>query len=322
MTSLSIVIPVYNAEKSIGALCQALMSLLAAAYRLEIVLVNDFSTDSSDAVCKRLQSEFPETITYARLSRNFGEHNAVMAGLNLTQGDYVVIMDDDFQNPPEEIPKLVNEILKGFDVVYCQYPDKKDSMFRNLGSYLNGSMARVILDKPANLYLSSFKAMNRFLVDELITYKNPNPYIDAIILRVTKNIGTVEVRHDQRLVGNSGYTLKKLAALWGDMIVSYSLIPLRILAVSGFILTIMGIYSVLDLGVRNLIPEMSDPSDLEQLTSVTMFFRGFQLLATGIVGEYVGRIYLKLNQEPQFIIRDINLAQPKHNVFRKDNHNG
>lgn len=318
MISLSIVIPVYNAEKTIGDLCRTLMSLLVADYRLEIVLINDFSRDGTDAVCKRLQTEFPETVTYARLSRNFGEHNAVMAGLNQARGDYVVIMDDDFQNPPEEVPRLVAEILKGFDVVYSQYPEKNDSVFRNLGSYLNGSMARVILNKPANLYLSSFKAMNRFLVNELITYKTPNPYLDAIILKTTGNIGTVEVRHDLRREGRSGYTLRKLAALWGDMIVSYSLIPLRVLAVIGFILTVLGIYSVADMLIRSLLPQMTDPSELEELTSVTLFFRGFQLFAIGILGEYVGRIYLKLNQEPQFIIREMVDAQPIHISERRD----
>jgi undecaprenyl-phosphate 4-deoxy-4-formamido-L-arabinose transferase len=213
-------------------------------------------------------------------------------------------MDDDFQNPPEEVIRLVAEIQKGFDVVYSQYPEKRDSLFRNLGSYLNGSMARVILNKPANLYLSSFKIMNRFLVNELITYNTPNPYLDAIILRITRNIGTVVVRHDQRKSGSSGYTLKKLTALWGDMIVSYSLVPLRVLALAGFIMTMLGIYSVVDMLVRDLHPLLNDLSDLEELTSVSLFFRGFQLFATGILGEYVGRIYLKLNQEPQFIIRE------------------
>jgi undecaprenyl-phosphate 4-deoxy-4-formamido-L-arabinose transferase len=320
MTSLSIVIPVYNAEKSIGDLCRALMSILTTDYRLEIVLINDFSRDGTDEVCKLLQAEFSETITYARLSRNFGEHNAVMAGLNQARGDYVVVMDDDFQNPPEEVPRLVEEIRKGYDVVYSQYPKKNDSFFRNLGSYLNGTMARVILNKPANLYLSSFKAMNRFLVNEIITYKTPTPYLDAIILRITRSIGTVEVRHDRRLSGSSGYTLKKLAALWGDMIVSYSLIPLRVLAASGFVLTLMGLYSVADMLIRNLHPLLQDLTDLEELTSVTLFFRGFQLFATGILGEYVGRIYLKLNQEPQFIIREILPVQPELTSPGKDRH--
>ncbi|MFA7405813.1 MAG: glycosyltransferase family 2 protein [Pelobacteraceae bacterium] len=314
MTSLSIVIPVFNAEKSIADLCRDLVSLLAADYRLEIVLINDCSRDGTDAVCKQLQAEFPETVIYARLSRNFGEHNAVMAGLNLTSGDYVVIMDDDFQNPPEEVPQLITEILKGYDVVYSQYPEKNDSIFRNLGSYLNGTMARVILNKPANLYLSSFKAMNRFLVNEIISYKTPNPYLDAIVLRITRNIGTVSVRHDRRLAGRSGYTLKKLAALWGDMIVSYSLIPLRLLAVIGLFLTLVGIYSVADMLIRDMTPLLDDPSDIEHLTSVTLFFRGFQLLAIGILGEYVGRIYLKLNQEPQYIIRELVSARSDNRI--------
>ncbi len=304
MTYLSIVIPVYNAEKSIASLCRELMVQLADRYRLEIVLINDCSNDDTDAICKRLHAEHPESVVYAGLSRNFGEHNAVMAGLQLSHGDYVVTMDDDFQNPPEEVDRLVKEIQKGFDVVYCTYPEKKDSVFRNLGSYLNGSMARVVLNKPANLYLSSFKAMNRFLVNEIITYTTPNPYLDAIILGITRSIGTVVVRHDQRLAGRSSYTLLKLTALWGNMIVSYSLIPLRFLTVTGFVLTIIGIYSVISMVLGNLTPLLDNPSDLEELTSVSMFFRGLQLFATGIVGEYVGRIYLKLNETPQFIIRE------------------
>ncbi|MDD2732860.1 MAG: glycosyltransferase family 2 protein [Desulfuromonadaceae bacterium] len=304
MTSLSVVIPVYNAEKTIADLCRSLMTILAGDYRLEIVLVNDCSNDRTDTICKALQAEYPQTIAYARLSRNFGEHNAVMAGLNQARGDFVVIMDDDFQNPPEEVSRLAVEIQKGFDVVYCQYPEKRDGFFRNLGSYLNGSMARVILDKPANLYLSSFKAMNRFLVNEVITYKNPRPYLDAIILRITRSISTIEVRHDQRRAGRSGYTFKKLVALWGDMLVSYSLIPLRVVAILGILLTLLGCYSMAEMLIQNLNPMLLDPSDLEELTSVSLFFRGFQLFATGIVGEYVGRIYLKLNQEPQYIIRE------------------
>lgn len=305
MTSVSVVIPVYNAEQTIANLCRELIAVLSGDYGLELVLINDASCDSTDKVCRELVAEHPGAIVYARLSRNFGEHNAVMAGLNLARGEYVVIMDDDFQNPPDEVPLLLAEIGKGYDVVYSQYLEKNDSMFRNLGSYLNGSMARVILDKPANLYLSSFKAMNRFVVEELVIHKTPKPYLDAMILGITRNIGVVNVRHDPRRAGKSGYSFKKLVALWGDMIVSYSLVPIRILAVIGLFLTLMGAFSVVKMLISNIHPKISDPSDLEELTAVTMFFRGFQLLATSLVGEYVGRIYLKLNKEPQFIIREI-----------------
>jgi glycosyltransferase involved in cell wall biosynthesis len=310
MTSLSIVIPVFNAEKTIAALCKELIALLSDSFRLEIILINDCSHDNTDAVCKQLHAEYPETVVYAKLSRNFGEHNAVMAGLNQAHGDYVVIMDDDFQNPPSEVITLVTEIRKGFDVVYCSYPEKNDSIFRNFASYLNGSMARVVLNKPANLYLSSFKAMNRFLVDRIITYTTPNPYLDAIILGITRNIGKVEVCHNQRREGRSGYTLKKLTALWGNMVVSYSLIPLRVVTISGIFLALLGTYSVITMMLSSLSPVITDPTDLEELTSITMFFRGIQLFAIGILGEYVGRIYLKLNQEPQFIIREKLAAIP------------
>ncbi len=305
MVSLSIVIPVYNAENTIRDLCRELVKLLAGSTDLQIVLVNDCSRDNSGQICKGLLEEFPGIVTYVCLSRNFGEHNAVMAGLNQVRCEYAIIMDDDFQNPPEEVPRLLQEIVKGYDVVYCKYPKKCDSLFRNFGSYLNGTMARIVLDKPANLYLSSFKAMNLFLVNEIIKYHSPAPYIDAIILKVTRNIGTVEVRHDLRRSGNSGYSLKKLVSLWGDMIISYSLIPLRIVALTGFVLALLGTYSVADMLIRDYHPLMTGPSDLEELTSVSMFFRGFQLLATGILGEYVGRIYLRLNEEPQYIIREL-----------------
>ena len=305
MSTLSVVIPVYNAEKTIAKLCRELISHLTPLYRLDIVLVNDCSPDNSDAVCRVLHEEFPEIVTCIRLSRNFSEHNAVMAGLHHAKGEYIVIMDDDFQNPPDEVPRLVVEIQKGFDVVYCHYSEKNDSLFRNFGSYLNGTMARVVLAKPSNLYLSSFKIINRFLRDEIIRYSGPHPYIDAIILRTTRNIGTILVRHDERKSGRSGYTIKKLVALWGNMIVSCSLIPLRVIGVAGGVLTVVGLYSVLNGMFRDLVPTLSDPSDLEKLTSVTMFFRGFQLVATSIVGEYVGRIYMKLTSEPQFVIRSM-----------------
>ncbi|MDA8429717.1 MAG: glycosyltransferase family 2 protein [Geobacteraceae bacterium] len=305
MTYLSIVIPVYNAEKTIANLCRDLITLLGLRYRLEIVLVNDCSRDNSGIICREIHAEFPDVVTCISLSRNFSEHNAVMAGLHHANGEYIVIMDDDFQNPPDEVSTLVAEIEKGFDVVYCHYSEKKDSIFRNFGSYLNGSMARVVLSIPANLYLSSFKVINRFLRDEIIKFSGPHPYLDAIILRTTRNISSVLVRHDERRSGRSGYTFKKLVSLWGNMIVSCSLIPLRIIGISGAALTVLGLYSVASAMVRDLLPMLADPSDLEKMASVTMFFRGFQLVATSIVGEYVGRIYMKLNSEPQFIIRDM-----------------
>lgn len=303
--SLAIVIPVYNAEKSIESLAKTLIHLYRESFRLELILVNDNSSDSTHVICSRLYEECPECITYLRLARNFGEHNAVMAGLNQVSSDFCVIMDDDFQNPPEEVGRLCAEMAKGFDVVYSNYRDKRDSFFRNLGSRFNDRMANVILHKPAGLYLSSFKVINRFLVGEIVKYEGPDPYIDAIILRSTTNIGQLEVRHDRRRFGRSGYTIGKLISLWGNMVVSYSLIPLRIIGIAGTVMTIIGVYvGGTTLFDHIFLPFEEKPTDLERLTAVTLFFRGFNLLSISVVGEYVGRIYLALNREPQFVIRE------------------
>lgn len=304
MIRLSVVIPVYNAEKTIESLCKTIIHLYGERFRLEIVLVNDYSSDSSNLICRRMQEEHRDIITYIRLSRNFGEHSAVMAGLHHVTGDLCVIMDDDFQNPPEEIDKLITEIEKNYDVVYSTYPSKRDSFIRNISSRINDKMANVILHKPADLYLSSFKIMNRFLIDEIIKYTGPDPYIDAIILRTTANIGKVNIRHNRRRFGSSGYTIGKLISLWGSMVVSYSLVPLRILGFIGLIMTIVGICIGGETLIHHRMPGGEDPTEYERLTSVIVFFRGFQLLAISIVGEYVGRIYLALNSDSQFVIRE------------------
>ena len=304
MKTLSIIIPVYNAEKTIESLCNTLINLYMEKFGLEIVLVNDDSKDSTDLICRRLHDAYSEIITYIRLARNFSEHNAVMAGLNNATGSICVIMDDDFQNPPEEVERLVVEIEKGYDVVYCEYSRKNDSMFRNLGSFFNDRMANLVLHKPAGIYLSSFKAMNRFLVNEVVKYTGPDPYIDAIILRSTSSIGRVKVRHDKREHGKSGYTFRKLVSLWGNMVVSYSLIPLRLLGLLGLVMTLIGIYVGGTALLDQLLPSRQDPTEYEALKSVITFFRGFQLLAISVVGEYVGRIYLSLNADPQFVIRE------------------
>lgn len=304
MTRLSIVIPVYNAEQTIESLCKTLIALYGEQYALEIILVNDYSRDSSDVVCRRLHGEFGRIIRYIRLARNFGEHNAVMAGLNFVTGDFCVTMDDDFQNPPEEIATLLQEIGKGYDVVYTHYGTKNDSLLRNLGSRFNDAMANLVLKKPADLYLSSFKIMNRFAVEQIVKYPGPDPYIDGIILRITASIGKVQVRHSQREHGRSGYTLGKLVSLWGNMIVSFSLIPLRFLGITGLLMTVYGVLVGTGTLVDMALPMLEDPSDIEIMRASSAFFRGVQLLATSIVGEYVGRIYLLTRQDPQYIIRE------------------
>jgi len=304
MNKLSILIPVYNAGKTIGQLCKTLIDLYSNRFGLEIVLVNDGSKDNSDEICRKLYSAHKDIVTYIKLSKNFGEHNALMAGLNHVTGDYCVMMDDDLQNPPEEVFKLIDEIQKGYDVVYTVYPSKKDNLFRNLGSRFNDKVANIILQKPAGLYLSSFKIINRFLVNEIVKHTGTDPYIDGIILRTTDNIGKVQVEHRRREYDKSNYTFVKLINLWGSMVVSFSMLPLRIIGITGFILILIGIFYGLYKAYDDF-HTIGKLTEFETLMSANMVFRGVVLFAIGIVGEYIGRIFLSLTKDPQFVIREI-----------------
>src|SRR5687767_4758790 len=222
---VSIVIPVYRGGESIAHLVPALRESLSAYYELEIILVNDGSPDHSAAVCRGLAADFEE-VKFVNLSRNFGEHNAVMAGLRYVTGECAVIMDDDCQNPPEEVTKLVEELCRGYDVVFACYEKKHHSWLRNLGSRFNNEVATILLHKPRDLYLSSFKAISRFAIDEVVRYSGPYPYLDGLLLRFTSNYSRVTVRHVSRAGGSSGYTMRKLISLWLNMFTNFSVLPL------------------------------------------------------------------------------------------------
>jgi polyisoprenyl-phosphate glycosyltransferase len=276
---------------------------LAARYRLQIVLVVDGSPDNSAAVCRRLALEVPG-VACLSLSRNFGEHNAVMAGLNHATGQYAVIMDDDFQNPPDEVHKLIEEIRKGYDVVFSHYEKKRHHWLRNLGSALNNCAASVVLKKPRGLYLSSFKAVSRFAIDQIVRYDGPYPYIDGLILRVTRNYSRVLVRHDPRDDGRSGYTLAKLVHLWLNMFTSFSVVPLRIATLVGFVFSLLGLFGAAAFAIEKLrSPEL--PMGWASLICSLFVIGGVQLFALGMIGEYLGRLFLKSSGQPQFVIREI-----------------
>ncbi len=303
MEKICVLIPVYNSEKTIYDLCSSLMKVFADKMNFKLVLVNDGSRDNSAQVCKQLYREYPGLVTYVELARNFGEHNALMAGLYHVTGDYCIMMDDDLQNPPEEARKLIGEILKGYDVVYTDYQDRQDPLLRKLGSYLNDMVAGIVLKKPAGLYLSSFKIINRFLINEIIKYDGQSPYIDGIILRSTNRIGSVEVNHLSRRHGQSGYTLAKLVSLWSSMALNFSLIPLRIIGLLGVLLT-SG--SLAFAAHRRFFDPPFDPlTDLEWVMVVQLFLIGLLFFGIALLAEYVGRMYLFINRQPQYIVREV-----------------
>lgn len=300
-TSISVIIPVYNGAKTLQALVTELKAELAALFDLEIVLVNDGSSDNSAEVCLDISKKDANT-KFINLSRNFGEHNAVMAGLNFCTGDAAVIIDDDFQNPPSEIIKLIDEIDKGYDIVYSYYSKKEHSFVRNLGSKFNNLVATILIGKPRELYLSSFKALSRFVIDELVKHGDPYPYIDGIILRITRHYSTVLVQHNPRQSGKSNYTLHKLISLWLNMFTNFSILPLRITTITGFLFAIIGFVGA----VIFLLEKIQNPDLPVGWASIIIslfVISGVQLMGLGMIGEYLGRMFMRTNGKPQFVVR-------------------
>lgn|SRR3989338_383143 len=307
---ISIIIPIYNGEKTIETLVDDLLKRLAYD-KIEVILVNDGSADNSHNVCISIFKKYSNIVKYIVLTKNFGEHNAVLAGLNYATGDYAVIIDDDFQNPPDEIDKLINgSVQHKYDVVYSYYTKKQHPWFRNLGSWFNNLVASWLLNKPRGLYLSSFKCLNRFIIQEIIKYKGPFPYIDGLVLRSTRNIGKVLVRHDKRREGKSSYTFKKLLRLWFNMFVNFSISPLRISMILGFFLFIIGVI----LSIYSIIDKILNPGIPMGVTSIfvaILLFSGIQMLMLGLLGEYLGKLLLADNQTPQFVVRTVFSGETK-----------
>ena len=303
--ALSVVVPVYNGAATVPRLVERLNRLpLREPY--EIVLVNDGSADDSARVCRELAQRQPPGVplVFADLSRNFGEHHAVMAGYRLSRGAYVVNIDDDFQNPPEEIVRVFEYARsQGLDAVYTRCEEKAYAGWRNLGSRLNNRLADWLLDKPRGLYLSSFRCLNRFLVDEILHYEGAFPYIDGLVFQVTQRVGSIQVAQVAREEGRSGYTLRRLVRLALNMMVNFSIMPLRLATLLGLVLGGLGLLGAVYVIVEYFL--MKQPPGWTMLMTSMSIFSGAQLVILGIVGEYLGRLYLNVNRRPQFVIREI-----------------
>src|SRR5262252_5413819 len=280
--ALSIVVPVYNGAASIAELVGALEQLPIEGGH-EIILVNDGSPDDSLRVCTALVDHARVPITLVDLARNYGEHNAVMAGLRHAGGTHVITMDDDLQNPPEEVARLLAFAQKsGKEVVYTCYEEKRHAAWRNLGSRFANHVANFVLEKPKDLYLSSFRCMSAFVVHEITRYEGPFPYVDGLIFQTTHDIERLVVRHLPRETGSSNYTMRRLLRLWMSMFVNFSVMPLRISTITGFLLSAMG-----GIATAMVIAEAltsSPPAGWASLMAALLLLSGVQLLILGIVG--------------------------------------
>lgn len=305
MQLVSFIIPCYRSELTLEKVINEVKETMKDLkdYDYEILLVNDCSPDNTFAVIKRIcQSD--ARVVGINLAKNFGQHAALMAGFRNCKGEIIVCLDDDGQTPADEVGKLLTKIKEGYDVVYAKYEHKRHSVFRNFGSKLNEIMTRILLGKPKELYISSYFVSKRFVIEEMIRYENSYPYVIGLVLRSTKKIANVVVAHREREMGNSGYTLGKLLGLWFNGFTAFSVKPLRIATLLGGACAFTGfgyaIYTIIKKFINPVVP-----LGFSSLMAAIMFMGGMVMLMLGLIGEYIGRIYISMNNAPQYVISEI-----------------
>ena len=302
---MSFVIPCYRSEKTIAAVVDEIKTAMAlrpeADY--EVVMVDDHSSDGVFEKIAELCKEDPTHLRGVSLARNFGQHAALLAGYARTTGDCVVSLDDDGQTPASEVWTLFDRLQNGgFDVVYASYTEKKNGAFRDFGSWVNDLVACWLLDKPRALKVTSFFVARRFVIDEILRYGQAFPYVIGLVLRATRNVANVSVVYRARLDGVSGYTFLKLVSLWKNGFTAFSVKPLSIASFLGFASALFG----LGLGLWNVFKKLfvnpDVPAGYSSLMSVILFVGGVLMLILGLIGEYIGRIYICLNRSPQYVV--------------------
>lgn len=305
MEKLSFIIPCYGSENTIENVVKELVKTvesLSIQYDYEVMLVNDSSPDNVyEVICKLCEDN--KHVKGVNLAKNFGQHSAIMAGMNYATGDYYFFLDDDGQTPVEEFPKLLDGLLKGSDVVYAKYEQKNHAAWRNIGSSINEFMIRILMGKPKDIYVASFFACKSYVADEMKSYKNPYPYLAGLVFRSCNNISNVYVNHQKRSIGKSGYTFSKLISLWINGFTAFSVKPLRIVTLIGTICSMIGFVFGIIVVVQKLFrPDIA--AGYSSTMAVMLFMGGLLMLSQGLIGEYIGRMYISLNKAPQFVVKD------------------
>jgi len=272
-------------------------------YDYEIICVNDGSTDGTYAILRKLSKKNCR-IKVIDLARNFGQHAALMAAFNYVTGDFVICLDDDGQNPPEEMFSIIDKLEEGYDLVSAKYEkEKKRSLLRRIGSKVSFAMSHYLINMPKDIELNSYYGMKRFVVNEIIKYKNSYPFVHGLALRVTRNIANVPMRHDARTVGTSNYTFKSLLKLWLNGFTAFSEKPLRLAAVTGIICSMLGIVSAIVIIIQRLTGHIQSIGYASMMAAL-LLFSGIIMMFLGLLGEYIGRMYICINNAPQYAIRE------------------
>lgn len=304
--ALSFVIPVYGSEKVLPELVSRLQGVLdtlpAVRGSYEVIFVCDRSPDRSWHVIQQLSAQYP-WVRGILLRMNAGQHNALMAGFAQARGAVVMTMDDDLQHAPSDIPALLDELASGYDVVYARFKNRKHASWKIAGSRLNDIVAGYLMQKPKGLYLSPFRAMRATIVRDILRYRGPYVYVDGLLLSVTRNIGTVDVEHHDRFAGDSGYSLSKSISLWLKMATSFSIVPLRLTSFAGMFFAGLGFVLAVLLVIQKFTLDLM-PIGWSSLIVTILMIGGIQLVALGMLGEYLGRVLLTLNSRPQYVVGD------------------
>lgn len=310
MRKLSFVIPCYRSEHTISNVVQGIINTVKtrSEYTYEIILVSDHSPDNVFQVIKELACQ-NKNVKGIELAKNFGQHAALMAGYRECTGDIVISLDDDGQTPEVELFSLIDKLDEGFDVVYGAYPSIKQTFFRIFGSRVNKFMMEKLIGKPKNIESNSYFACRDYIVAEMLRYKNSYPYIGGLIFRATNNIANVTIKQRERIEGHSGYNIIKLLSLWMNGFTAFSVKPLRIATLTGVICAAVGFI----FGVYTIIHKLMNPTTPAGWSSTMaalLFIGGMIMLVLGLIGEYIGRIYICINNSPQYVIRDtVNIEQ-------------
>jgi undecaprenyl-phosphate 4-deoxy-4-formamido-L-arabinose transferase len=302
---LSFVIPCYGSESTIEIVIAEIVSMMTQKpiCEYEIICINDDSPDGVLLVLKRLAQTNPH-LTIIDLTRNMGKPSAVLAGYSLVSGDVIVNLDDDGQCPMSELWRLIEPLDNGYDVSIAQYPQRKETLFKRFGGKINRIMAETLIDKPKEIFFTPFNAMSKYLVDEVVKYKNPYPYIDGLVLRVTRKIAMVPMNERDRISGSSNYTFFKSLQVWLNGFTAFSVKPLRLSTILGFLVSMGGGLYALYIFIRALLTDIGVPGYSSTMVAL-LLIGGVIMMMLGVLGEYVGRIYISINNSPQYVIRKI-----------------
>lgn len=303
---LSFVIPCYRSENTVMTVVDEIENTVSQRpeYEYEIILVNDCSPDNVwNVISERTKTD--DKVIGINLSKNFGQHSALMAGYNNVSGDIVVSLDDDGQTPACDVFKLIDELDKGYDIVYAQYPETRQSWFRRLGSNFTKKVTDYLFDiKGEKRKGSSYFVAKRYLIDEMVKYKNAYPFLAGLVLRSTRNISVVDIEHRSRLEGQSGYSINKLLALWLNGFTAFSIKPLKLGTYCGFFLASLGFVYALVTVIRKLFITPMMEAGWSSIISIMLVIGGVVLIMLGLMGEYIGRIYICINNSPQYVVKD------------------